>query len=207
MASSDDLFDDPPSNKPPPPYRKLPGRMPLVRASNYGRRKLYLGETELLQVEAIFFMESYRRFAYEDIQFFLLRQTPRGLVWSVVMGVVLAWFILLFVTTGDLAWKVAWGIFAGILVLLLLFNLVRGATCKCHLQTAVGPYPLPSLSRMRPARRALALIAERIAAVQGVLAPADAAARVDGMPAHPEKVTDGAAIRQEAAPSAEKFDY
>ena len=204
--ASDDLFDEPPSNKPPPPYRRLPGRMPTLRTSNYGRRKLYLGETELLQVEAVFFMENYRRFAYEDIQFLLLRQTPRGLIWSVVLGVLAAGFGGLVWSTDAFAGKVTFGVFAGIFVLLLLFNLVRGATCRCHLQTAVGPYPLPSLSRMRPARRALALIAERVTAAQGALTPADAAARVDGASVTPAGAVGGGANQPEGAP-VEKFDY
>ena len=203
--ASDDLFDDEPSNKPKPPYQKLPGQMPLVRAGDYGRKKLYLGETELLQVEAIFFVENYKRFAYEDIQSLLLRQTARGLIWSIVLGVLAAAFGLLAGSMDEPSAKIFWGVVAGILVLLLIFNLVRGATCRCQLQTAVGPYPLPSLSRMRPARRALALIAERISAAQGTLTPADAAVRVDEMLARP--VTGSARVRgSEVAPPA-SYNY
>ena len=153
--------------------------MALVRVGEYGRKKLYLGETELLQVEAIFFVENYKRFAYGDIQFLMLRQTARGLIWSIVLGVLAAGFGLLVLSTENHGGKIVWGVFAGIFVLLLLFNLVRGPTCRCHLQTAVGPYPLPTLNRVRPARRALKLIGEHVAAAQGALAPADAAARVD----------------------------
>ena len=180
MASAD-LLDDPPSNPPKPSYQKLPGRMPFVRVSDYGRRKLYLGETELVQVETIFFVESHQRFVYGDIQFLLLRQTSRGLIWSFVLGVLTAGLgVLAWSTDGWMAKTILGGL-AGVSLLLLVFNLVRGTTCKCHLQTAVGSSPLPSLSRMRPARRALALIGERIAAAQGSLTPSDAAMQVDEM--------------------------
>ena len=203
--ASDDLFDEPPSDQPKPSYQKLPGRMPLVRAGDYGRKKLYLGETELLQVETIFFVENYKRFAYGDIQFLLLRQTARGLILSIVLGVLAMGFGLAIWSTDAQAGKIIWGIFAGIFVLLLLFNLVRGATCKCHLQTAVGPYSLPSLSRMRPARRALALIGERVAAAQGALAAADASTRVDEMLAQPS--TGSAGSRSQTGTPPESYDY
>lgn len=153
----------------------------------YGRRQLYLCEDELLQVETMYFMQNYRRFAYADIQSFLVRQTPRGLIYNVILGVLVA-------GGGVLAWSMeapefrwVWLGIAGFFGVLLLINLVRGATCRCQLQTAVGPHPLPTLSRMRTAQKALRLLGERIAAAQGALAPDDAASRVDRLLAEGNK--------------------
>ena len=53
--------------------------------------------------------------------------------------------------------------------MLVFVNMLRGPTVRCDLRTAVGLYPLPSLSRMRPARRALELICQRVEAAQGAL--------------------------------------
>ena len=177
--------DAAPVSKPGKRYRKLPGRMPTIRVGAYGRRSLYLGERDLVQVELTFFEESYKRFAYMDIQSLLLRQTSRGLIWSIVLAVWAAGFGLLAWGMSDHDSLVFCAVCAGIFVLLLLFNLARGATCQCHLQTATGPQPLLTLSRMRPARKALALLRERIVAAQGELAPADASVRVDEMLARP----------------------
>ena len=161
-------------------YRKLPGRMANLRLGNYGQRRLYLGDDHLLQVESVFCVEHYRRFVYADIQALLLRRTPRGLVTSVVLTVLAA-------VCGGLAWYcldneaalVFWLIVAGVFGFFLLINLALGTTCRCQLQTAIGPQPLLSLNRMRPARRALALLSERIQATQGTLPPDAAASQVD----------------------------
>lgn len=162
-----------------PPYRKLPGRMPTLRVGASGIKSLYLGDDHLLLVDKVFFVEHYKRFAYADIQALVLRQTVRGLVMSIVLAVMAAGF-------GVLGWSVEepagryilWGI-AAFFGLLLIVNLGRGPTCRCQLETAVGPQPLLTLSRLRPARKAFALIIERITATQGEMLPADAAQRVD----------------------------
>lgn len=170
----------PAPGKPDRPYRKLPGRMPSLRVGSYGRRRLYLGAHELLQVETVFCVEHYRRFAYADIQAVLLRQTPRGLILSIVMaGLALGFGALAWAASDTLPAMVTFIIVAGLFVFLLLFNLVRGPTCRCQLQTAIGPQPLLSLNRLRPARKALALLAERVEEAQGALPLGEAAALVD----------------------------
>lgn len=161
------------------PYHRLPGRMTTFRVGSYGLRRLYLGADHLLQVEAVFCVENYQRFAYADIQSLLLRQTSRGLVLSIILGVLAAGF-------GALAWassssegRIACLVTAGFFVLLLGYNLVRGTTCRCELQTAIGPQPLPTLNRLRVARKAFALLTERVEAIQGVLPPGEASIRID----------------------------
>ena len=162
------------------PYRRLPGRMTTFRVGSYGLRRLYLGADHLLQVEAVFCVENYRRFAYADIQSILLRQTQRGLILSSVLGVLAAVFGVLAWASSDSPPLV--GFLAGtggVLIFLLVVNLVRGTTCRCELQTAIGPQPLPTLNRLRTARKALALLTERIEAAQGALPPGEASVRID----------------------------
>ena len=86
-------------------------------------------------------------------------------------------------------WLLAWSttgadttvreVFAGVgacWLALFAVNAVRGKTCRCQLQTAAGPRALPSLSRLRPARRAWRLILEKVDAAQGApLPPGDTA--------------------------------
>ncbi len=171
MASNDDVSAAAappvaPRTEKQPPYRKLPGRMATLRLGATGIKSLYLGDDHLLQVDTVFFVEHYKRFAYADIQTLLLRQTARGWIISVVLAVLTAGLGVLGWSVADEVGRwVAWG-FGGFFVLLLLINLVRGGTCRCQLETVIGPQVLLSLSRVRPARKAFKLITERIVAAQ-----------------------------------------
>lgn len=146
-----------------PKFRRLPGRVPQFTMGVVRRQSaLWLGEDELVQVDTMFWREKTRRFAYADIHALLLRETPRGLIYSVVLGGLAAVF-------GLLAWGMEsvgaqWVLsgVAGGFALLLVYNAARGGTCHCVLQTALGPQPLPSLARRRPSRKALRLITERV---------------------------------------------
>ncbi len=140
--------------------------MPTFRLVSNATSVLWLGDDHLLQVEATLAAERYKRFSYGDIQALLLRETARGLVYSALLGTFAAGCALL-----------AWGmedpgtrrVFLGLAVIgliLLAVNLFRGGTCRCQLQTAAGPHLLPSLSRRRPARRALRLITEKVEGAQ-----------------------------------------
>ncbi len=149
-------------------YRRLPGRTPSFRLVSNASSHLWLGDDHLLQVQISYFSEAYKRFAYGDIQALLLRETARGLMTTLLLGAFAA-------GGGLLAWgmddETARWIFVGLggfFFGLFAVNLSRGKTCRCHLQTAVGPHALPSLSRVRPARKALRLITERVEAAQGV---------------------------------------
>ena len=91
-----------------------------------------------------------------------MRETPRGLICSVVLGGLAALFGLLAwgMESAGAQWILA-GV-GGVFALLLVYNAVRGGTCRCVLQTALGPQPLPSLARQQQSRKALRLITERV---------------------------------------------
>ena len=150
-------------------YRRLPGRTSTFRLVFNGSSRLWLGDDHLLQIQAGHTTETYQRFAYGDIQALLLRETSRGLVVTLILGALAA-------ASGLLAWGMdddsARWVFLGLAaawLLLFVVNLIRGKTCRCQLQTASGPHPLPSLSRVRPARKALRLITEKVEAAQSTL--------------------------------------
>ena len=169
----------------------------MFRLATNSSNVLWLGEDHLLQVESVYFNESYRRFAYGDIQALLLRQTPRALATNTTLGV-------LAVGSGLIAWGVTEAIardifieIGGFWIALLVVNLLRGKTCRCHLQTAAGPHLLPSLSRVRPARRAWQLLTAKIDAAQDALPPVDLARQI-GAPAP---------LEQPLQPRVNEFDY
>lgn len=160
------------------PLTRLPGRAARLRVDGSPGGTLWLGPHHLLQVRSGVWREGYRRFAYRDIQAIGVRRTVRGVIYNVLLGALAALFgVIALLIAGLAAAPPAGGVavvggVAGCFLALLLVNVLRGATVRADLRTAVGRYPLPSLSRMRPARRALELIGQRVEAVQGPLSEA-----------------------------------
>ncbi len=140
--------------------------MPTFRLVSNSTSVLWLGGDHLLQVEVAFFTERYKRFSYGDIQALLLRETPRGLVYSSIFGALAAVGALLAWSMEDPDTRRVFVGLGAFWLVLLVVNLVRGKTCRCRLQTAAGPHPLPSLNRLRAARRAWRLITEKVEAAQ-----------------------------------------
>jgi hypothetical protein len=150
------------------PYTRLPGvrRTPITKAT------LWLGPDHILSVKSNRFAEEYRRFYYKDIQAIGAQRTKstfRLACYSIVAGILLACLIGIFASGGNHP------IWLGIVAALLFWTgwlLAHAPNCKCHLQTAVSVFELPSLSRIQAAERALPSIQERVEQAQGRLAPA-----------------------------------
>lgn len=141
-----------------------------------GRRSLWRGADHLLYLTYRGFTEEYRRFYFADIQTIFYRKTAAGKVLNAIMGII----AFLFALWAYLGWKVQrwemWGVvtvsvFAAIFLVFLLANLLLGPTCKFYLRTAVQLQHIPSVRRVRPARKAIRMIQPLIEAVQGVLSP------------------------------------
>ena len=160
-------------------FVRLPGRATTLRLRAQGGVTLYLADTCLLQVQVLRLRESYLRFAYKDIQAIEICRTARGVAYSATLAVVTVLFLLGALAAGEA--EARYGLIggAGFFAVFLAVELVRGATCRCIVQTATGKHHLPSLVRLKPARRALELIATRIAAVQGTLDQPTAAQRME----------------------------
>ena len=164
--------------------RKLPGVSSNLRGRYGVRAKLWLDDTQLVQESVKSYTQEIHRFALADIQAIQFRRTPRGLIYNAVLAVPCVVLLIALAATwndrttafGD---RVAFGSTAAFFAVFLLVNLLRGPTCRATLTTALGSQPLPSLSRVRAAQRALALIAGNVAAVQGALRPDEAAQEVD----------------------------
>ncbi len=146
-------------------YTRLPGH----RLLSFGVvHRLFAGPDHVLLLASTSFSETYKRFYYRDIQAVVMRKTRRGAVWNAVLGIPAGLFLFLAATREPVA---AWWLCALPFLLLLLVNWLRGPTCAAHLRTAVQLAELPTLGRLRGARKAVALLKPRIAAAQGVLAP------------------------------------
>lgn len=141
------------------PYRRLPGSRILSPTSGW------LGADHLLFVSRAFFTETHFRFYYRDIHAFIVVKTVAGKAWTPMLGAALGLILLLNFsvdpsTPGLLITEVA-------LAAALAINLALGPTCSFHIKTAVGVKKLPSVARVRKARRFLDQIRPLIQQAQG----------------------------------------
>ncbi len=161
-------------------YRRLPGygrKRGSFFAFTATRAALWAGKDHILSVCTTGYTEEYKRFYYRDIQAIVTRKSSRGAVVNFISALFLTFFALLALTRTTPALAVIWWTFAGISLLVLTFNLLRGPTCVCHLQTAVSREELPSLGRERAARKAVGILKPLIEAAQGALQAEEIASR------------------------------
>jgi hypothetical protein len=133
-----------------------------------GRRtQLWLGDDHLLMVELEGYREHYRRFSYRDIQALVIRKTPDGKAVNGVLGALVLLLLGLSLLVNDPVGRIIFWTIAGLFGLVLLVNFLRGPSCKCDLRTAVQVVDLPSISRLRTARKVLQRLKPLIVAAQG----------------------------------------
>lgn len=168
-------------------YKKLPGSGLMRGGSSFlaltrTRCSLWLGKSHLLQVESQGgYSESYKRFYFRDIQALVLRRTKTWFAVNVVFGTLAGLFALWATFTSDTAGKTALLIITGVWVTFLLLNGFFGPSCSCFLQTAVHREELPSLRRLRRARKVIANLLPLIAEAQGTVTREEAVVQFDAL--------------------------
>lgn len=162
-------------------YEKLPGQglrrggFLVVTAT---RSRLWLGGDHLLLVDSNGYQESYKRFAFRDIEAITLTRTRRRLILNVVFCIPLAIFAGLAAFIPSQATQIFFGSVALLFAILVLINSLRGPTCRCDLTTAVQTDELASLRRLSRANKVLARLRPLIHAAQNAsttTAPPDVA--------------------------------
>ncbi len=155
-------------------YKRLPGKGSRRRwliAASLSRCSLYLGNDHVLAVENNGFSEEYKRFYFSDIQAIITRRTKRGTVWSIVLALMMACSTMGALFLGGESFRIFFWILSGTFSAYLLGNVLRGSTCICHIMTAVQEDQLPSLNRLRVARKVIGTLRLAIEKVQGTLNP------------------------------------
>ena len=136
------------------------------------RVSLWLGPDHILFVDSSGFSETYKRFYFRDIQAFTVRETKRRAMWNAVLVgptviCIAGWLSeLIFSPRNDVA-MIIWLIASAVFLVPFLLNNIFGPACACYLRTAVQIEELPSLCRIRKARKVLAKIRPLILAAQG----------------------------------------
>src|SRR6476661_7859636 len=131
---------------------------------------LWLGKDHLLVVESTGYSEKYRRFYFKDIQALAICRTKNGMVRWIILGVV-AFFLglLAFAVRDDAAGFWLSGGLAFVVTLVCVLDALPGPTASCSMRTAVHMEVLPSLDRVRRARKVLERLRPLIAGAQGTV--------------------------------------
>ena len=161
-------------------YKKLGGR--ATRPKNlFITNSLWIGRDHLLQIEHTGYSEDYKRFYFSDIQGFTVRLTNRQRTLGIILGALLVLSAAALISFPDPIARSILGSITGVLLLLLVVNFWKGQTCACFVKTAVQEEILPSLRRLRKARKVLAQVKPFIEQHQGVLTTQEARSRLAGV--------------------------
>jgi len=151
-------------------YKRLPGK----KKGLYRRVTLWQGKDHLLSVDSNIYQERYQRYYFKEIQGIIIRKTAKGKLLNCFFGVLAVLACILFWAVwidSDHLWLVYWGIASSIMLLLFFTNVILGPTCTCHIQTPISITELPSLHRLRTARKVRDRIRVMVEKEQGALSP------------------------------------
>jgi hypothetical protein len=179
-------------------YKRLPGRGPRKRGiitAVRSRCSLYLAGDHILAVDNTGFFENYKRFYFADIQAFITQKTKRGTVWNIVLVVMIACSLAGALFSEEESLRILCWILSGIFLAFLLANILRGPTCTCNIVTAVQVEKLPSLNRLRVARKVIDTLKRSIERAQGKLSPEEITAG-QSITAHPASSLRGTRVSQ-----------
>lgn len=141
-------------------YRRLPG----LAVAPFQRRSLWLGPDHVLSVRTLPFSEHYRRYYFQDIQAIVLTESGSSVAYYLYASAV--FLVLMFLLLGY-TWHPVWATLCGLMGAILFTLGMQVPNCACYLQTATSLERLPSLGRLRAARKTLAILKPAIEAAQG----------------------------------------
>ena len=156
-------------------YTRLPGRGRKLSAAIVGgdRQTLYLGTDHILAIRRSGYDESAKRFFLADIQSISVQSNGTRAMLAVFFGLLLSIFgvsLALAFTVESVDARIFLAAILGGLTaffaVLFSVNLILGPTCTVNLHTAVQVEQLTALSRIRTARKCLAILVPRIRSTQ-----------------------------------------
>ena len=133
------------------------------------RCSLWLTDDHLLLVKSTGYSEEYQRVYLKDLKGIVAHRTKNWMTVNILLGILLTLFGLGIISTDDIysGGSIAMLIFASPLLVLLIYNLLQGPTCKVSLLTPLGSVDLPALARSRKLSRLIQQLRPLIAAKQG----------------------------------------
>lgn len=155
-------------------YVQLPGRG-MRREGNFfitvevRSSRLWLAADHILLVDSTSATQSLKRFYFRQIQGIQVGKTKRGLGLNIAFALLAALFLWFVTLVDDPIGRGFLAAPAAAFGVLLLINWLRGPTAECVIQTAVQRETLPSLGRLRTARKVIAMLKPLIEQAQGSL--------------------------------------
>jgi len=143
-------------------YRRL---LPKGRTKAGGMTTLWVADDHLLQETRFGTTHLYHRFFFQDIHGLIIRRTNTGAMYNGLLMAAVGIVTLIMLSAPHVLylWIGLDTVFAGG----LLWNISRGPTCTCYLQTAVHMRHLPSLARTKAAVAALDALQPIVSDAQG----------------------------------------
>jgi hypothetical protein len=180
------------------------------------RSSLWLGKDHLLCVDSSGYTETYKRFYFRDIQAVIIMASKRRVIWNWVLGAPTAIFLMVLLSalpytgstgsSSNLGEIVFFAFLVFVFAVALLINIILGPSCICHLRTAVQTEELPSLNRVRRARKVLNHIRPFMVAAQGELSPEEIPARLRAAVGSPDGATMAPGVSASPPPDADRPD-
>jgi hypothetical protein len=170
--------------RPPKEYQRLPGRGNQVEGNRWiavtrSLSTAWMARDHLLLISRSGFTEHYKRFYFRDIQAIIIRKTAASLVGNIVLMVLALACFLLTAAVSDPAARIVWALIGGFFAFFAAWSLWLGSTCVTHIKTAVQTEQLAAWSRMRAARKGMALLRPRLLEAQGELPEVELKARLE----------------------------
>jgi len=144
-------------------YQKLPGTGHKYMLNN---SKLYCGQDHILSVNSQGITEDYKRFYFRDIKAIIIRKTSTHEIMTAIYSIL---FLIILAIAIKEKTSIFFWVLLGIPAVLLVLELFLKATCVCHLLTAVQREELPSLRRIKNARKVIQILKPLIENAQGFL--------------------------------------
>jgi hypothetical protein len=143
---------------------------PATSVGSY--RSLWMAADHLLLVNSTGYTEDYQRIQYSDIRGIFVIPSDRRLFWH-VPWVICALFSGIFVAYARYSGKQPYlsGTVLALSLIFITWNQLLGPSCTALVVTGVQTAPLPSMVRLRKARKALARLRPLVAAVQSGMMP------------------------------------
>src|ERR1700693_1356242 len=115
-------------------YKRLTRARSRFSIAVLSRTSLWLGPDHLLYVESNGYTETYKRFYFRDIQAFTVQQTPTARTVSIIIFVMTLLFLFFSLMSDRTGFKIFYFIVAGLFGMIMIFNAIPGASCKCQVR-------------------------------------------------------------------------
>ena len=147
-------------------------RKNIILSKTFGflteKQRIFQMKDHLLIASSNMITENYRRIFFNDLQMIQVYKTKRGVVYNIISGCLLFFFIFCF----NLSWKIfPLQVFCGVsglaVLIILIVNSIMGPTSKCFVKTKNSSEYLKLTGRLKTTEALLRKIHDPMVDVHG----------------------------------------